>query len=89
MHCLLWIQSYRHAIALHFLCPDTKPRVGCLYECLICVAVNVTTYVLVTFHIERVRTAQQVKGPRLKSLTRDNFFRRAAIANSPAEGKFS
>jgi hypothetical protein len=46
---------------------------------------TVTTYALVTFHIERAYTAQQVMGPRLKSPTRNNFVRRAATANSPAE----
>jgi hypothetical protein len=34
----------------------------------------VTAYALVTFHVERECTVQQVIGPRLKSLKRDNFF---------------
>jgi hypothetical protein len=41
---------------------------------------NVTTYALVTF---RVCTVRRVMGPRLKSLTRDKFFLRAAIDTLP------
>jgi hypothetical protein len=79
----------RQAATPHFPCPDTKPRAGCLGgDCPICVIVIVTTYALVTFHTERVCTVQHVMRPRLKSLTRDNYFRRAAIDKSPAEGKF-
>jgi hypothetical protein len=55
----------------------------------LCVIVIVTTCALVNFHIERVCTLQQVMGPRLKLLTRDNIFRRAAIHDSPEEGSFS
>jgi hypothetical protein len=73
----------------HFSFPDTKPRVGCLCECPICVTVTVTTHALVTFHVERVCTVQHVIDPRLTSLTRENWVRRAAIATSPAEGKFT
>jgi hypothetical protein len=73
----------------HFCCPDTTPRVGCLCDCPICVIVIVTTFALVTFHTDRVCTVQQVMGPRLTSLTRDNLVRRAAIVTSPVEGKFT
>jgi hypothetical protein len=41
---------------------DTMPRVGCLPDCPICIIVTVTTYALVTFHIERVYTVQHVMG---------------------------
>jgi hypothetical protein len=52
------------------------------------VIVTVANCTLVTFHSNRVCMVQQVMGPRLKSLTRDRLFRRAAICDSPAEGKF-
>jgi hypothetical protein len=68
----------------HICCLDTTPRAGCLCDCPIGVTVTVTTYALVTFHIERACTAQQVMGPLLTALTRDNLVRRAAIATSPA-----
>jgi hypothetical protein len=73
----------------HFCCPDTTPRAGCLCDCPICVTEIVTTYALVTFHIERVCAVHQVMGPRLASLTRDTLVRRAAIATPPGEGKFT
>jgi hypothetical protein len=72
-----------------FCCPDTTPRDGCLCDYPICVIVIVTTYALVTFHIERVCTVQQIMGPRFTSLTRDNLVWRAAIATSPAKGKIN
>jgi hypothetical protein len=68
--------------------PAGAPGGGCLCDFPICVIVIVTTYVLVTFRIERVCTVQHVMGPRLTSLTRDNLARRAAIATSTAKGKF-
>jgi hypothetical protein len=89
------IYSIRYSIVAglqqlpHLCCPDTTPRAGCLYDCPTCVIVTATTYALVTFHTERVCTVQCVLGTRLTSLTRDNYVRRAAIANSPAEGKFT
>jgi hypothetical protein len=65
------------------------PRVGCLCDCPIYVTVIGTTKALVTFHTKRVYTVQHVVGPRLKLLTCDNFFRRVANDNSPAERKFT
>jgi hypothetical protein len=53
---------------------------------ILCVTVNVTTYALVTFHIERVCTLHYVMGPHLTSLTRDNFLGQAAISDTPTEG---
>jgi hypothetical protein len=74
----------------NFCCRDTTPRVGCLCDyLLIRMTVTVTTYALITFHTNRVCTVRHVMGPRLTSLTRDNVVRRAAIATSPAKGKFA
>jgi hypothetical protein len=42
----------------HLCFPDTTPRAGCLYSFPICVILIVTTYALVTFHIDRDYTAQ-------------------------------
>jgi hypothetical protein len=52
---------------------------------LICMSMIVTTYAIVVFHTERACTALHVMGPRLKSLTRDNFLMRAAIYDTPTE----
>jgi hypothetical protein len=66
----------------------TPPRLGQV-ACECPISVTITTFALVIFHTELVCSDQQVMGPRLKSLTRDNFVRRAAIDNSPAEGKLT
>jgi hypothetical protein len=53
---------------------------------LICMSAIVTTYTIVVFHTQRACTTLHVMGPRLKSLTRDNFPMRAAIYDTRTEG---
>jgi hypothetical protein len=57
--CLIRYRDVARLQLCHLCCPDTTPRVGCLCDCPICVTVTVSTYALVTFHIERVCTVQQ------------------------------
>jgi hypothetical protein len=83
MPCLTRYRAVARLQLSHLCCPDTTPRVGCLFDCPFCVIVTLTTYALVSFHNERVCTVQQFMGPRLKSLMRDNFVRRTAIDNFP------
>jgi hypothetical protein len=52
----------------------------------LCVIVTVTKYNLDTFRTKRVCKVLHVMGPHFKSLTRDRFYRRAAIYDILPEG---
>jgi hypothetical protein len=56
--CLIRYKDVAVLQLSNFLCHDTTPLVGCLCDCPIYVTLIVTTYALVTFHIERVCTVQ-------------------------------